>query len=157
MTFPQYWSIIKEQGDARCERTPPRGGNPTVATNTKLLHSRETSPQHVSRLVSADGSLLFIVQIQYERHDTGDRAQGPKDSQQCRSHMYIASLGKISRGAVYTPPFRSAGWQATVFYRAPSTKEEKTRLGRWASTCIPLYSILSNCQTNQRKINHPRS
>lgn len=43
--------------------------------------SRETSPQRVSRLLEADGSLLFIVQVQYERHDTGNGAQRPKDSQ----------------------------------------------------------------------------
>ena len=43
--------------------------------------SRETSPQRVSRLLEADGSLLFIVQVQYERHDTGNGAQSPKDRQ----------------------------------------------------------------------------
>ena len=43
--------------------------------------SRETSPQRVSRLLEADGSLLFIAQIQHERHDTGNRAQSSKDSQ----------------------------------------------------------------------------
>ena len=38
------------------------------------------------------------------------------------------------------------GWQATVFYRAPSTKEEKTRLGRWASTLsiIQVIARMSN-------------
>ena len=75
---------------------------PVVETRRLPLHitnflARETNSQAMSRLVLTDGSLLFIVQVQHERHDTGNRAQSPKDSQQCRSHMYFASLGKISR------------------------------------------------------------
>ena len=53
--------------------------------------------KNMSRLLVTDGSLLFIVQIQYERHDTGNGAKGSKDSKKCRSHMYIASLEIISR------------------------------------------------------------
>ena len=74
---------------------------PVVETRRLPLHrtymGERIALKDMSRLVSADGSLLFIVQVQYERHDTGNRAQSPKDSQQCRSHMYFASLGKISR------------------------------------------------------------
>lgn len=58
---------------------------PVVEARRLPLHmysvSRETSPQRVSRLLEADGSLLFIAQIQHERHDTGNRAQSSKDSQ----------------------------------------------------------------------------
>lgn len=43
--------------------------------------SRETSPQRVSRLLEAVGSLLFIAQIQHERHNAGNGAQRSKDSQ----------------------------------------------------------------------------
>ena len=43
--------------------------------------SRETSPQRVSRLLEAVGSLLFIAQIQHERHNAGNGAQSPKDRQ----------------------------------------------------------------------------
>ena len=74
---------------------------PVVETRRLPLHNAYNvkckALRAVSRLIAADGSLLFIVQVQYERHDTGNRAQSPKDSQQCRSHMYFASLGKISR------------------------------------------------------------
>ena len=74
---------------------------PVVETRRLPLHrtymGERIALKDMSRLVSADGSLLFIVQVQYERHDTGNRAQSPKHSQQCRSHMYFASLGKISR------------------------------------------------------------
>jgi len=58
---------------------------PVLGARRLPLHmysvSRETSPQRVSRLLEAVGSLLFIAQIQHERHDTGNRAQSPKDSQ----------------------------------------------------------------------------
>ena len=82
---------------------------------------RELSSQTpVIRLVVADGSLLFIVQIQHERHNTGDGAQSSKDSQQRRSYMYRLPRDYFPR----EPPTRLhsalAGWQATVFYRAPS-------------------------------------
>ena len=43
--------------------------------------SRETCPQRVSRLLEADGSRLFIVQVQYERHNAGNGAQRSKDRQ----------------------------------------------------------------------------
>ena len=51
----------------------------TVATTYNSV-SRVLSAQPVSRLVLADGSLLFIVQIQYERHNTGNGTLSPKDS-----------------------------------------------------------------------------
>ncbi len=68
---------------------------PVVETRRLLLHrtymGERIALKNMSRLVSADGSLLFIVQVQYERHDTGNRAQRSKDSQNSLSHMYIAS------------------------------------------------------------------
>ena len=68
---------------------------PVVETRRLPLHrtymGERIALKNMSRLVSAEGSLLFIVQVQYERHDTGNGAQRSKDSQQCRSHMYIAS------------------------------------------------------------------
>ena len=75
---------------------------PVVETRRLPLHitnflARETNSQAMSRLVLTDGSLLFIVQIQHERHNAGNGAKRSKDRQNCRSHMYIASLGKISR------------------------------------------------------------
>lgn len=58
---------------------------PVLGARRLPLHmysvSRETSPQRVSRLLEAVGSLLFIAQIQYERHNAGNGAQRPKDSQ----------------------------------------------------------------------------
>ena len=57
---------------------------PAVETRRLPLHmysvSRETSPQRVSRLLEADGSLLFIAQIQHERHNAGNGAQRSKDA-----------------------------------------------------------------------------
>ena len=47
----------------------------------KTYRDERITLKAVSRLLEADGSLLFIVQVQYERHDTGNRAQSPKDSQ----------------------------------------------------------------------------
>lgn len=87
MTFRQRWSTIKAQGDARCEQAPPRGGNPDGCRYTHLS-GRESNSQTVSRLVSADGSLLFIVQIQHERHNAGNGTQGPKDRQNHLRNMY---------------------------------------------------------------------
>ena len=58
---------------------------PVVETRRLPLHrtymGERIALKDMSRLVSADGSLLFIVQVQYERHDTGNRAQSPKDRQ----------------------------------------------------------------------------
>ena len=58
----------------------------------------------------------------------------------------IASPEIISREASTHLHSALTGWQATVFYRAPSTKEEKTRLGRWASTLsiIQVIARMSN-------------
>ena len=103
----------------------------------------------VSRLVRTDGSLLFVVriaQIQHERHNAGDRTQGSKDSQQCRSYMYRLPRDEFPVRANTRLHSALTGWQATVFYRAPSTKEEKTRLGRWASTTFII-------QTNRQMSN----
>ena len=42
----------------------------------------------MSRLLATDGSLLFIVQIQHERHNAGNGTQGPKDRQNHLRNMY---------------------------------------------------------------------
>ena len=89
LTFSCCRSIISIQGDARCKQAPPRGGNPTVATLHTAQKRRELSSQPlVSRLVLTDGSLLFIVQIQHERHNAGNGAQGSKDRQNHLRNMY---------------------------------------------------------------------
>ena len=58
---------------------------PVVETRRLPLHNAYNvkckALRAVSRLIAADGSLLFIVQVQRERHDTGNRAQSPKDRQ----------------------------------------------------------------------------
>ena len=58
---------------------------PVVETRRLPLHrtymGERIALKNMSRLVSADGSLLFIVQVQYERHDTGNGAQSSKDRQ----------------------------------------------------------------------------
>ena len=104
----------------------------------------------VSRLVRTDGSLLLVVriaQIQHERHNAGDGTQGSKDSQQCRSYMYRLPRDEFPVRANTRLHSALTGWQATVFYRAPSTKEEKTRLGRWASTT---FIIQANRQMSNK-------
>ena len=79
LTFFHPKAIIIAQGDARANRHLP-----VVETRrlpqTYKLSGRELSPQTVGRLLVTDGLLLFIVQIQHERHDAGDGAQNPKDS-----------------------------------------------------------------------------
>ena len=66
---------------------------PVVETRRLPLHitnflARETNSQAMSRLVLTDGSLLFIVQIQHERHNAGNGTQGPKDRQNHLRNMY---------------------------------------------------------------------
>ena len=58
---------------------------PVVETRRLPLHNTYNvkckALRAVSRLIAADGSLLFIVQIQHERHNAGNGTQGPKDRQ----------------------------------------------------------------------------
>ena len=98
----------------------------TVATIHTSYWVEDLVLKSVSRLSAADGSLLFIVQVQYERHNAGDGTQGSKDRQNGRSNMYPPPSEKFPAKAAYTPPFRSRGTQATVFYRTPSAKATRT-------------------------------
>ena len=41
------------------------------------------------------------------------------------------------------------GWQATVFYRAPSTRRTKLNRGRWTST-LSVIQVIARMQTNLR-------
>ena len=66
---------------------------PVVETRRLPLHitnflARETNSQAMSRLVLTDGSLLFIVQIQHERHNAGNGTQRSKDRQNHLRNMY---------------------------------------------------------------------
>ena len=61
---------------------------PDGCHTTYDLQHREINPQHMSRLLATDGSLLFIVQIQHERHNAGNGAQGSKDRQNHLRNMY---------------------------------------------------------------------
>ena len=133
----------------------PVWGNPDGCHNIYLL-DRELSSQAVSRLLQQTAH--FFLSCRYSTSDTmlAMEPNAPRTVNNVEV-ICIASLGKDFPRELHTRLHSAlTGWQATVFYRTPSTKEEKTRLGRWASTCIPLYSILSVCQTNQRKI-APRS
>ena len=89
------------------------------------------------------------------------RADTARETQCWQWNQWFQGQTKLSQKYVSPPSEKSSresflhpsiplntGWRATVFYRTPSTKEEKTRLGRWTSTCVSLYRILSICQTN---------
>ena len=41
------------------------------------------------------------------------------------------------------------GWQATIFYRAPSTRRTKLNRGRWTST-LSIIQVVARMQTNLR-------
>ena len=47
----------------------------------KTYRDERITLKAVSRLLEADGSLLFIAQIQHERHNAGNGAQRSKDGQ----------------------------------------------------------------------------
>ena len=124
---------------------------PVVETRRLPLHNaynvKRKALRAVSRLIAADGSLLFIVQVQYERHDTGNRAQSPKDSQQCRSHMYFASLGKISRESCIhasIPLPRDDRQPSFTAHRLQRRKKLDLDGGLPLSFIIPLSVALSN-------------
>ena len=124
---------------------------PVVEARRLPLHmysvSRETSPQRVSRLLEADGSLLFIAQIQHERHNAGNGAKRSKDRQNCRSHMYIASLGKISRESCIhasIPLPRDDRQPSFTAHRLQRRKKLDLDGGLPLSFIIPLSVALSN-------------
>mgnify|MGYP003470579329 CR=1 FL=1 len=54
----------------------------------KLTCPREKSLKLSESSVAADGSLLFIVQIQHERHNAGNGTDGSKDRQNHLRNMY---------------------------------------------------------------------
>ena len=80
MTTSETGAIIKTQGDTCGNRYLPMVEPRRLPLHTVRKRRELSSQTPVIRLVVADGSLLFIVQIQHERHDTGDGAQGSKDS-----------------------------------------------------------------------------
>ena len=109
LTFLRGWSIIKTT--RRCPLvtgTSPRW-KPDGCHKHMGLFGRELRSQTVSRLLVTDGLLLFIVQVQHERHNAGNGAQRSKDRQQCRSHSILPPRDRFPARAAYTPPFRSRG------------------------------------------------
>ena len=100
------------------------------------------SAQNREPSVAADGSLLFIVllivQIKHERHNAANGTDGSENGQKCRSYMY--RLPGIDFPWKLHTRLHSAftGWQATVFYRTPSAKEEKLDMDGGISR-NPLY------------------
>ena len=58
-----------------------------ATTHHELPSSRNKSSSHEPS-VRADGSLLFIVQIQHERHNAGNGTDGSKDRQNHLRNMY---------------------------------------------------------------------
>ena len=149
MTNGAEWTIIKTQGDARANRHLPVVETQTVAATYNVQAENVISNRESS--VGADGSLLFIVQIQHERHDAGNGAKGSKDSQQCRSHMYILPPSeRFPARAVYTPPFRSRGMTGNRLLPHTVYKGGKNSTRTVGFHLALLYRFLSLCQTDSR-------
>ena len=97
-----------------------------LVTGTSPWWSPRRLPRHISYRVrvalsdrkpsvAADGLLLLIVQVQYERHNTGNGAQSSKDSKKCRSYMYRLPRNEFPVRAIHRLHSALTGWQATVF------------------------------------------
>ena len=71
LTFPADRAIIKTRGDARYEQAPPRGGNPTVATQHKTYWLERLALKTVSRLLAQTAHFfLSCVSRRYSTRDT---------------------------------------------------------------------------------------
>ena len=81
LTFLRGWSIIKTTRRCPLETGTSPWRKPNGCHIHKTYRDERFALKAVSRLIAADGSLLFIVQIQHERHDTGNGAQRSKDRQ----------------------------------------------------------------------------
>ena len=89
LTFGIVPPIIKSTGDACCYQTPPVVETQRSPQTEKNLSRRRMNLQTISRLSAADGLLLIlIVQIEHERNDARQRANGSKSDQNRRSYMY---------------------------------------------------------------------
>lgn len=81
LTFLRGWSIIKTTRRCPLVTGTSPWWKPDGCHYIKTYRDERITLKAVSRLLEADGSLLFIVQVQYERHNAGNRAQSSKDSQ----------------------------------------------------------------------------
>ena len=87
-------------------RHPPAVETRRLPQHTHLL-GREFNSQNRESSAATDGSLLFIVQIQHERHNAGNGTNGSNDSHNHLRNMYRLPRKEIPVRAFYIPPFRS--------------------------------------------------
>ena len=81
LTFLRGWSLIKTTRRCPLVTGTSPWWKPDGCHYIKTYRDERITLKAVSRLLEADGSLLFIAQIQHERHNAGNGTQRSKDSQ----------------------------------------------------------------------------
>ena len=152
LTFPADRAIIKTRGDARYEQAPPRGGNPTVATQHKTYWLERLALKTVSRLLAQTAHFfLSCVSRRYSTRDTMP-AMEPNAPRTVKSIEVICIASpemNFPRGLIHASiPLSRDGRQPS--FTAHRLQRRKKLDSDGGLPRLLLYKQTGKCQTNSR-------